>query len=894
MIGVFFIATDWGRSSGGINSINDSLIKSLSKIVIDDEMNWKLYCIIKNRMYNDEESEIEERYNIKIITTDTPTTSRKLKKEINNNNFDQLFFIGHDIITGEHANKLRDNYERSTSIVFHHMNYEQYYFLRNPNPEQIRNKVDMQKSIITEADIIVPIGPFLKDSAHDLCVNAKINPSRIVEMIPGLEDITPIEDIHANHKIILFGRLEDENNYVKQIQLALAGIAMYIKETGSNNIIIKCYGYEKDSSVNQKNLMSMVSNIAGQTIPITANSYIRDEKELFNEIVTSSLCIMPSYYEGFGLTAYEAIAAGVPVIISENTGLYSFLSNWSGSVISGLYETIKVSANPINSEMPYTEQDLKNMVSCLKNIFNNYDLSKKKALQLRQVLLEGQCTWEYAAISFCNMIKSSMQPIKVTEVDFNPSRNINVRETIGLNEFISEKMISKYCSPFCNTEELVCKIIRYSNDRKTRITIWSSDDIDHSKSFIFNKRSIDDGTVGILNKYVKKDILSFPIIISNFSTNECLLVTNDSVVKISDNNMGVPDHQVLSIIAVPLIHNNILVGALTFEIYDKEIIKKASINEKEFVLNSIYQNLKAFSEILVCEFYYNAIDNIFFCEAAEMSNNKSLSTLKNRELVSFSGRCPLNCKHCFASEFVDVGESENNVSDIISSLMGKNFDVVYISHYRENFYNQEKGVLLCEEIYDKFKCDICVTTRCVLSDEYINRIIKLNSKMKNTGNNITFCISVPAMNSYVKIEDSSIIATPIQRIGFAEKLHNEGVKSIVTIRPLFPASYISLEEIHNIVDQCENKVDAIITGGLCANDNILKRLGICKENIKYLSESDSEYLIGVKEQFNQIDVTSEINDLQSYCKTKGIPFFKHSMEALNHLKNQTEFDNASR
>lgn len=857
-------------------------------------MNWKLYCIIKNRMYNDEESEIEEKYNIKIITTDTPTTSRKLKKEINNNNFDQLFFIGHDIITGDYANQLRDNYDKSSSVVFHHMNYEQYYFLRNPNPEQIRNKVDMQKSIITAADIIVPIGPFLKNSAHDLCVNAKIDPSRIVEMIPGLENITPIEDTHVNHKIILFGRLEDENNYVKQIQLALAGIASYIKETESNNIIIKCYGYEKDSVINQKNLMSMVSNIAGQTIPITANSYIRDEKELFNEIVTSSLCIMPSYYEGFGLTAYEAIAAGVPVIISENTGLYSFLSNWSGSVISGLYETIKVSVNPINSEMPYTDQDLKNMVNCLKNVFSNYDLSKKKALQLRQILLDGQCTWEYAAISFCNMIKSSIQPTKVTEVANNPSKNINIRETIGLNEFISEKMIIKHCSPFCNTKELVCKIIRYSNDRKNRITIWSSDDIDHSKSFVFNKRNIDDGTVGILNKYAKKDIASFPIIISNFSINECLLVTNDSVVKISDNNMGVPDHQVLCIIAVPLIHNNILVGALTFEIYDKEIIKKASINEKEWVLNSIYQNLKSFSEILICEFYYNTIDNIFFCEAAEMTNNKSLSTLKNRVLVSFSGRCPLNCKHCFASEFVNIDESENNVSDIISSLIGKKFDVAYISHYKENFYNQEKGVQLCEKIYDEFHCDICVTTRCVLSDEYIDRIKKLNLKMKSTDNNITFCISVPAMNSYEKIEDSSIISTPIQRIKFAEKLHKEGINSIVTIRPLFPASYIASEEIHNIVDQCENKVDAIITGGLCANDNILDKLGICKESIEYLNKSDSEYLVGIEEQFNEIDVNAEINDLKSYCEAKEIPFFKHSMEALNYLKNQTAFDNTPR
>jgi D-inositol-3-phosphate glycosyltransferase len=35
--------------------------------------------------------------------------------------------------------------------------------------------------------------------------------------------------------------------------------------------------------------------------------------------------IMPSRHEGFGLAAYEAIAAGVPVLVSQDSGLARLL-----------------------------------------------------------------------------------------------------------------------------------------------------------------------------------------------------------------------------------------------------------------------------------------------------------------------------------------------------------------------------------------------------------------------------------------------------------------------------------------------------------------------------------------------------------------------------------------
>lgn len=652
------------------------------------------------------------------------------------------------------------------------MSYQQYYFLREKNPGFIESKEKKQQEVFSNADIIVPIGPLLKNSAYDFCLNAHTDPAqKIFEITPGLEDITPIEGSHKTHKIILFGRLEERNAFVKQINLAIDSIANYVRKLDDEiKIIVKCYGYEKNSSINQQEVMNRICEIADQIIPVTANSYIKDEKELFNEIATASLCIMPSYYEGFGLVAYEAIAAGVPIIISKNTGLYCFLKSWNGSNISGLYEAIKISANTKDSEKPYSDMDLQNMVQAIDRVFKNYSKSKENALQLRRVLLEGQCTWEYTARTFYRIIQSKLNTNNGIEYSEDELKNTNERIRIPLNEYIKNTLIKKYCKPFCDTKKTVCKIIRYSKDRKSRITIWSSDDIYHEKSFVFKRRDINDGTVGLLNKYSRKEISNFPIIISNFINGECLLTEFDSVKKINSDDMGIPDHQVLCIIAVPIIHNEILVGAITLDIFDPEITNKTSIDEKDFILKNIYQNLKSFSEVLVSELYYETLDNINFCEAENVSKKEDGLLISSRELVSFSGKCPMNCKHCFANEIVDENEQENNIEDVLDSLEGKQFDVVYVSHFKENFYHQEKGVQLCEEIYKKHQCDICVITRCVLNDDFLSRIVLLNESMSKNGNNLTFCISVPAFNSYEKLEDSSKVRTPLERIRFAEKI----------------------------------------------------------------------------------------------------------------------------
>lgn len=881
MVGIIFIATAWGRNNGGINSINTALLKNLSA-VIAPEQEWKLFCVVTQRGEDaDVIDDIQEKYNVTLIKTEKPVTSTRLKKELTKIEFSQLFFVGHDIITGDYANKLRDRFSpKAISIVFHHMDYSRYYYLRENDPAKIRDKEMQQRKILPDANIIVPIGPSLMKSAQDLRKDArKESKTKIHAINPGMENIEPIPGTHNKHTVILFGRLEDRNNAVKQIGLAIDALGKYVAEDSKNEVTVKCYGYTDDSVVNQRKLMAEIYEMAQKIIPITANSYISDENELYNELASASLCIMPSTYEGFGLTGYEAISAGVPVIISENTGLFQFLSDWKGPSIRGLYKSIEIHGGIQENGKEYAEKDLDSLVKCIQEIFFDYEKHKEMAMDLRNILWNGMCTWEYAARAFVEIIKSEVKEVhaETSKSAIDDNKYIHRKEIIGLKEYIVKQLIPQFCVPFCDGDKLICKVIKYSNDRSRRFTVFSSHEFNGIQDNRLRIRSINDGTVGVLNYICAERGLSiFPVIISNFTCGQCWLISGKSEISILENqNIGVPDHQVLAIIAVPLIYKDNLVGALTLDIYDQEFMTKFE-NDRSYIMSTIYVNMKHFSSILTNQFYTDIKDDLNFSEVQKM--------ITQREIVSFSGRCPLDCKHCFAKEIVDENEPENDISAVINELSGKHFDVVYVSHYKENFFDPDHGVDLCEEIYNTYKCDICITTRCTLSGKPLLRTKELNRKMKKTGNSLSFCISIPALGSYEKIENKEIIATPLQRIDFAGQLKAIGITTFVTIRPLFPSSFISTDEIHQIVDRCVDKVDGILTGGLYATDSILDSLQIPHDAVSYLDDSESEYLVGVEKNFRAVNVESEIEDLATYCRSKSLPFFKHSIDALNYFK----------
>lgn len=408
LFGLVFFATGWGPTKGGINSFNFDLCCALGKQ--SESRNTKVFCICPGTTTEGEKREAENN-NARLIDVD--------EKDFNNCKFDKIlseqivsgceiiFWFGHDVITAKQAFACRDKYrDTSKVVIFHHMNYGEYYAIGAPErTTRGEYKESEQKQVFQNADYAIAVGPKLFTSLYDIKTQSGSR-AECIQIIPGLADITPIEK-EMHKKIILFtGRLEKDNDPIKQYLTTIYAVSDLFKnrDVKLGEAELKLYGLdaETEDELNKKveELKKNATNRAGCMVPIKPLAYTSNRKELFDAVKNSSIVIMPSISEGFGLAGYEGIAAGVPTIISKNSGLYEFLkAEHLECYISG----IEVVGGD-SWETP-SDQDVENVYQAFKDILKNYARFKQNALILRQKILELGYSWDKTASDILDFLK---------------------------------------------------------------------------------------------------------------------------------------------------------------------------------------------------------------------------------------------------------------------------------------------------------------------------------------------------------------------------------------------------------------------------------------------------------------------------------------------------------
>lgn len=259
---------------------------------------------------------------------------------------------------------------------------------------------------------------------------------------------------------------------------------------------------------------------------------------------------------------------------------------------------------------------------------------------------------------------------------------------------------------------------------------------------------------------------------------------------------------------------------------------------------------------------------------------------QKRVFISFDGKCPMNCLHCFTYELEEKKNSRKN-EELLQELEEKEFDIVYVSQTYENFYEEEKGIDLCKSVYKKYRKDIYIITRSRLSDNGIMELADLNAQMRQKGNRLFVAVSVCGNESYGITEDVNRCPSPNERLKNLEKLYYMGVSTILLVRPLFPDHIISVDECKKLIELSKDYIDVVISSGLIVTDKIIERLGLTEDKLKFLVDGDSEYLANLQQrQVRYLDVEQELQTLDVYCNEIHLPFFRHSLPALNFLVEQ--------
>ncbi len=255
----------------------------------------------------------------------------------------------------------------------------------------------------------------------------------------------------------------------------------------------------------------------------------------------------------------------------------------------------------------------------------------------------------------------------------------------------------------------------------------------------------------------------------------------------------------------------------------------------------------------------------------------------SRAFASFDGVCPFKCLHCYTYTKDFNSKGQTNISNIIEKLEKETFDIIYISGYKENFYPSNEGIDLIESIYERFNCHILFTTRNVFSKEEIQRLSQINKNMNKSKKLLFACVSISAGNSYRKIEPKELIKSPEERVMFLKKLFDEGIITILTLRPVFPDGYIPTKEYLDIINLMENNCDAIISSGIVVNEHILQQLKDFPENYNYAQKPIMNCLQQDNLLVKYVDVSTELENIKGKSYECNIPFFSESMDAVEYF-----------
>lgn len=414
---IVFLATNWGAKYGGINSFNTDICGAFAKLL---HAKYKIICIVFNA--TEEEKKDASRKGVTLIPINPG--SEKLDDDwvdLVLTKIDSIkpegvhAWIGHDVKTGFGAIKAARKSSNSISAVVHHMNYRAYTSIWGGITQ---NLILEQRQLLTSADLIFAVGPKLSQSARD-----KISKKdSVIELIPGLAEIRELE-IPEVFTAITFGRFEDDTDRLKLASLAVAAFSKTIRDYHNifppdSSITVIGLSEQEDNQKKEIGRLRRLADVyAGRTVQLHTWPFLEDRDKLFNELVHHSVCFMLSIHEGFGLVGWEAIAAGVPLVLSRNSGVYEFIDHYLEGPGTGCVYPVDIKGSMINED-GFIEEDINGIVEALIQISQNPKKAKRNALCLKKSI-SGLFTWESAArkmISHLGISVNDQEYITKTEL----------------------------------------------------------------------------------------------------------------------------------------------------------------------------------------------------------------------------------------------------------------------------------------------------------------------------------------------------------------------------------------------------------------------------------------------------------------------------------------------
>ena len=313
---VTILASEWGSSKEELSTMNRELAIQLAKCPEVEITVFLPQCSKKDKKE-------ALKYKVKIVEA-TPRSGFK--------QLDWLCFppedlqidivVGHGVKLGKQAQFFKDMKKCKWIQVVHTDLEECGMFKSYSYPvSKGKDKHKTEVELCEMADHVVGIGPKLSEAFRSYLRRCQKD-DYVLDFTPGiLEEFDTVKQVpneRQQRSVLVFGRGDVQDFELKGFDIAGRAIAA-LQDTR-----LVFVGAPKGK---HKEIANRLNSCGVPKSRLRVRGFVQDReslKHLFQEV---DLVVMSSRTEGFGLTGLEALSAGLPVLVSHNSGFGEALSS---------------------------------------------------------------------------------------------------------------------------------------------------------------------------------------------------------------------------------------------------------------------------------------------------------------------------------------------------------------------------------------------------------------------------------------------------------------------------------------------------------------------------------------------------------------------------------------
>ncbi|MFG2820097.1 glycosyltransferase [Kitasatospora sp. NPDC048365] len=396
---ILALATEWLPAHGGVSTFNRQLCRALAA------EGAEVYCSLPAEPSAAELADAQ-RCGVHLVTphllrgaTHLETLARPPRLP---NGWVPDVVLGHGRVTGRPAHTLVHDHFKTTArfhiVHTHPSELEWFKTDRDDDPaERAEDRTREEWELLDSASRVIAVGPrLLRKLRPDFA-----DGDRLLRIDPGFDDPDRQDGPALTRRpgpprILVVGRLED--HHIKGVDVAARAVGHVLRSEAlvdEPDLELLLRGSRPgDGAELRQRVGEWAGRLPLDKLDVSVRNYSTDSDWLRQERNTASLVLMPSRAEAFGMVGMEAIAAGIPLLASRNSGLGMLLKErWP--------EQTRRIVLPLHND---EDTDTRIWAGAIAQVLNDREAAYAEAETLRRTT-GADCTWSAGARTLLDAVK---------------------------------------------------------------------------------------------------------------------------------------------------------------------------------------------------------------------------------------------------------------------------------------------------------------------------------------------------------------------------------------------------------------------------------------------------------------------------------------------------------